>query len=199
MWFGKDKMDTPHPPYNVVQPRVLDRWLDVNSQNGPLQRFQYYFDIPTFNVSKIFYQVADLVIDFWYQAPNNFSLILPVFPIINSLLCIAWVDDNGNVRRYKLNTNPDVIMPEDVPQYTDQLIMKNFRIEVWNTNEPPTILEEPIRIYTTVRGNRDYRYSDDKPIASVSVTDNNFYSPNNGEYPPTMNLPLTFPNTIITN
>jgi len=184
--------DVPHPPYNVVQPRVLDRWLDVNSQNGPLQRFQYYFDIPTFNVSKIFYQVADLVIDFWYQAPNNFSLILPVFPIINSLLCVAWVDENGNVRRYKLNTNPDVIMPEDVPQYTDQLIMKNFRIEVWNTDEPPTILEEPIRIYTTVRGNRDYRYSDDKPIASVSVTDNNFISPS-------LDLPLTFPNTIITN
>lgn len=36
-----------HPPYGITQPRQLQRWLDVNSQNGPLGRTRQFITIPT--------------------------------------------------------------------------------------------------------------------------------------------------------
>lgn len=43
-----------HPPYGVVQPRQLVRWLDVNSQNGPLDRSRYDIVIPQYNINVAF-------------------------------------------------------------------------------------------------------------------------------------------------
>jgi hypothetical protein len=40
-----------HPPYNVTQPRQLQRWLDVNAQNGKLTRTRGNIAYPNFNLS----------------------------------------------------------------------------------------------------------------------------------------------------
>lgn len=40
-----------HPPYGILQPRTLVRWLDINSQNGPLTRSRYFFTVPAYNIA----------------------------------------------------------------------------------------------------------------------------------------------------
>lgn len=52
-----------HPPYNVTQPRQLNRWLDVNSQNGPLTRTRGFISVPfnTIPVTKLSNQKIGIV------------------------------------------------------------------------------------------------------------------------------------------
>jgi hypothetical protein len=78
--------DTNHPPYGLgaQQPRTLIRWLDVNSQNGPLKRARYTLTIPAFtlNVSAFPapplhpYINGDWITAAWnYTSPNRFTIL----------------------------------------------------------------------------------------------------------------------------
>ena len=75
-----------HPPYvpgSLAQFRTLNRWLDINAQNGPLERTQTYIILPAFNVNSFWPGFDDLVLAFNFECPNNFSFT-------------KVTDDNGN-------------------------------------------------------------------------------------------------------
>ncbi len=124
-----------NPPHSAgahVQPRQLNRWLDINKINK-LTRAQTYFSIPVFSVDVRWLGYSELVAVFNYTATNNFSIklnqtTLPIAP--NYLACITWVDSSYNVHRYKLWESSEVMF-FDIPLYTNQQIKHNFRIEIW--------------------------------------------------------------------
>lgn len=133
-----------NPPYSagaIIQPRRLNRWLDLN-RVSKLTRAQTYFSIPTFSIAAQWSGYSELVAVFNYAATNNFSikLLQTSFPISpNYIACIAWVDSSYNMHRYKLWSNTEVFY-FTAPQYTNELIKKNFRIEIW-TVAPTTFTQ----------------------------------------------------------
>ena len=179
--------DTYHPP-NVNQPRVLNRWLDINAQGGPLGRTQTFITIPAFKVTG---NPNDLVCVIWFTATNNFSL-LDISPILDNpdyTMAIAFVDADGNTTRYGLN-NPDYL-PYMEP-YVNQVIKKNFKIEIWSTNTTQISQSLPIVLYTSVLGNQDYRYGVDQNLSTSVLVESDFNAPLNV-------VPLQFPNIIFIN
>jgi hypothetical protein len=72
-------LEPSHPPYipgAITIPRQIDRWLDVNPQNGPLDRTHSYIVLPAFAVSAGWEGFPDLVLALDFVAPNNFSLTI---------------------------------------------------------------------------------------------------------------------------
>jgi hypothetical protein len=128
-----------NPPYSagaVIQPRMLNRWLDINVVRA-LTRAKTYFTIPTFSVVNNWKGYSELVAVFNYVSPNNFSIktlgnTFPVNP--NYLACVVWEDSSYNVHRYKLWEDVGEVLYFDTPLYNNQQIKKNFRIEIWTTN-----------------------------------------------------------------
>ena len=169
--------ETLHPPYNVTQPRQLVRWLDVNSQNGPLSRCQTYITIPVFNAANTWNGYSDIVCAFNYTAPNNFSFTQVrgfAVPLnLPFLLCVSYVDSMDNVVRYTLNSNKNAVMFFDTVPYTNQMILKNFRIEVWSCNATAA-MGNPVTLYTSVMQNVDTRLGKDLVLTGVSNEDTNF-------------------------
>lgn len=196
--------DSLHPPYNVVQPRQLDRWLDINSQNGQLRRTQAYFVIPTFELAFTFNQASNIIGDFWYLGPNAFSIIQTSASSIipdeaGFILCIAWIDSDNNVYRYRLNSDTRGTL-DGVPLYNGELIRKKFRIEVWDCDvfhSNLVALTTSLTIYTSVTGNVDYRYGSDFVLINPLPIETNFNTPDLEDTD--MALPFQFPNAIYTN
>lgn len=128
-----------NPPFEagaLVQPRTLQRWLDVNKVNR-LTRGETYFTVPAFNLPVDWNGYSNLVQAFDYVATNNFSIKLnkTTFPINpNYIACVVWEDSNLVMHRYKLWENVGEVFFFDVPLYTHQEIKKNFRIEIWTIN-----------------------------------------------------------------
>ena len=163
-----------HPPYNVTQPRQLVRWLDVNSQNGPLGRCQTYITIPAFNVANTWNGYSDIVCAFNYTAPNNFSFAQVAGFVVPEnlpfLLCVSYVDSMDNVVRYTLNSNKNAVMFFDTVPYTNQVILKNFRIEVWSCNAT-AVMVNPVTLYTSVMQNVDTRLGVDSALVGLNRVD----------------------------
>lgn len=131
-----------HPPYaseSMFQPRRLQRWLDINPQNGPLTRTSTYIVLPTFSQIYGWKGYSEIIVTYNFEGPNNFSLseILNQIPInLDCYLTISWYDSLGNHNRYSLNQDVGEIIYFTVLPYTNQLIKKNFRLEVWSTGLP---------------------------------------------------------------
>ncbi len=124
------------PPFEagaLLQPRQLQRWLDVNKVSK-LTRTQTYWVLPAFSVDNDWLGYSDIVAVFNFTATNNFSLPLDYdVPLSPSFCpCIMWVDEDDNVYRYKLWEDVGEVMYFNCPLYTGQVIKKNFRIEIWN-------------------------------------------------------------------
>jgi hypothetical protein len=159
-----------YPPYvasAISLPRQLNRWLDVNPQNGPLRRTQTYIALPAFSIPVTWAGFSDVIGQNDYQAPNNLSLAqwqsaLPSNP--NYLLCIRYINSDRSVVRYKLWSGVGEVMAE-VPLYTGQLIKKNFTLEIWSTNSTPAVQATDITFFTSVLGSLDYRYGFDSELA----------------------------------
>lgn len=172
--------DTSHPPYSagsLTLPKQLNRWLDINPQNGPLRRTQSFITLPAFSQAFTWRGYSDIVVAFNYEGPNNFSLLqgvtLPSNP--NYALAISWIDANNNITRYWLLYDVgEVIYFPQVP-YTGQNIGKNFRLEVWSTSSSPAVQTTGIVLYTSVLGDQDYRYGVDFTLVNndTPVTDFN--------------------------
>lgn len=192
-----------HPPYvagALVRPRQLNRWLDVNAQNGPLQRSRYYITLPAFSASVEWLGFSDIVAAFNFEGLNNFSISwlntgnqaegvtspIPFNP--NYLLAIAWRDSKGNVYRYALWNNVDENLYFPFSLYTGQLIKKNFRLEVWSTNNTPAVQITPIQFYTSVLQGIDYRYSVDATLVLSDAICTSFWV-GTTTIPPTNTLP----------
>lgn len=183
-----------NPPFEAgaqMQPRQLNRWLDVNKIHK-LTRASTYFTIPSFNVDVTWLGYSELVAVFDYTSTNNFSIkpiasLLPISP--NYLACVVWVDSSYNVHRYKLWEDVGEVLFFDVPVYTEQRIKKHFRIEIWNTNAAACSQATDIDIYTSVLQSYDYRYADDALVAPTPTIFENLSNV----------LPLVLPAVFPTN
>jgi len=196
--------DLQHPPYSpaaTYQPRQLNRWLDINAQNGPLGRCQTYIYIPSFGPFTVgwlgYSQVIGII---WYQATNRFSLVSrpgAVYPTLpyNCLVTICCVDPvTGSTDRYKLNPGVGEVLYFECPNYTDQIIEKNFWIEIWDTLSFNQSLVQPQspNFMTSVLQAIDYRWGSDIPLATPSTVNQEAFAllNNQGKF----SLPLQFNN-----
>lgn len=169
-----------HPPYSptaTITPRQLQRWLDVNQQNGPLTRTSTYITLPIFNVNVTWKGYSEIVAAFNFEAPNAFSLTslvseLPINP--NYYLAISWYDSKGNHARYAIIKGVGEVLYFSIPYYVGQLIKKNFRLEVWSTNVAACINLTPINFYTSVLTDIDYRFGSDEPLKVADAIVTNF-------------------------
>src|ERR1035441_7891070 len=120
-----------HPPYNVIQPRQLVRWLDVNSQNGPLRRCQTYLTIPSFTFPVTWHGYSEIVGAFNFHAPQSFSItcITSDLKKANYVLAISYVNYDRTVVRYVFNEYVGEVIYFDSPFYTNQPVRRNFRSE----------------------------------------------------------------------
>ena len=190
----------PIPPYNITQPRVLQRWLDVNSQNGPLQRCQTYLIIPAFSFPVTWNGYSDIVGAFNFHAPNAFSItcVNTNLKKANYVLAISYVNYDRTVVRYVLNKYIGEVIYFDTIPYVSQPIKRNFRFEVWSTNVSSVTQDSSIKLYTSVMQNVDTRYGVDMPLSSVFNIDTNFSAPIDIDTSP-IPFTLIFPNTININ
>lgn len=160
-----------HPPYEsgaLTIPRQLQKWLDINPQNGRLTRTRFYLLIPSFQITNINWRGFSEVIAEWHvTAPNNFSLLqLPSLGALNYTLTVAWVDANFVTHRYRLYTSADEVIYFDIPQYTGQFISSTFKIEIWSTPAISITQNAALLVYTSVLGSLDYRYGTDQPLVT---------------------------------
>lgn len=158
-----------HPPFSPAnqQPRTLNRWLDHNHQGGALTRTRGYFILPAFDITPTWKGYSEIVASFNFSSPNNFSITNFVGSNSgNYVLCLAYADSNGKVYRYRFSGSGGVFY-FTIPAYNGQLILKNFRIEVWSINANNATLTSPISLLTSVLSKQyDYRFGDDFALAS---------------------------------
>lgn len=174
-------MEQDYPPFasdvgGSMNPRQLNRWMDVSPQNGALQRTRGYIQLPVFSQAVSWKGYSELVVAFNFTGTRNFSLKdftdLPTDG--NYVLFIAY-QTGGVVYRYKLAGDGGVFY-FDTNQYTNQRILHNFRLEVWSV-EDATVSETTARtIYTTALGSYDYRFAIDFVLTDISTTITDFQS-----------------------
>lgn len=179
-------MEQSHPPYAsgaLTIPRQLERWLDINPQNGPLRRTETFITIPAFNVPYTWLGYSDIVVSFNFEAPNNFSLksISGIINNPNFYLCISYRVGNI-VTRYALWQNVgEVLFFSPPPLYIGQPIKKNFRLEVWSTSQgSPAVSSSDSLLYTSVKGNIDYRFGSDSNLTNNLLINTSFECDSSG-------------------
>lgn len=154
----------------VTYPRQLQRWLDVNRVTK-LDRISTFITIPAFASNSDFDQVSDVIFAFNVESPNNISLknwLVPSSP--NYAMCVSYRVGNV-VTRYLLWDAEGSALNQQLEQYTGQLLLKNFRFEVWNTAQGAISEVNVNTFYTSKLGNVDYRYGTNGPlVASDAVT-----------------------------
>jgi len=171
----------PSPPFvagAITDPRQLDRWLDINPQGGGLKRTETFIVFPAFSQAVTWKGYSEIVAAFNFEGPNNFSLIPFVTPTTpNYALAIMW-KSNGMTYRYWLWMGVGEVIYFPQTLYTQQLVKKNFRLEVWSTNNTPAIQTAPLTFYTSVQGNYDYMWQLDTNLVSNDPEVTNFQSSN---------------------
>lgn len=164
----------------MIQPKTLDRWLDINPQNGPLRRTETFVTLPVFNQAVTWKGYSEIVVAFNFEGPNAFSFLslssLPVSP--NYLLCVMWKDQYNNTHRYAIWQNSLAVIYFGLPLYTGQVIRNNFRLEVWSTNSSPAVNTTAINFYTSVAGGEDYRFGVDSALVLPDAAATNFQCAN---------------------
>jgi len=154
----------------IVSPRTLNRWLDVNPVHK-LTRTQTYLTVPAFDIDTTWLGYSLLVGAYNFTATRNFvlkSFTTPTNP--NYVLCVMWEDVNYVTHRYALWTGVGELFYFNCPLYTGQLIMKNFRFEVWTAEDETTATQTTdLTFYSSVLGNVDYMNGDDNALSSPSA------------------------------
>jgi len=174
-------------------PRMLQKWLDVNPVTK-LTRTSTYITLPAFvQGSNTWNGYSDIVESFNFEGPNNMSLTgitgnIPTNP--NYTLCVSY-QVNGVVTRYLIWLANGSNMNQDLVQYTNQPLLKNFRLEVWNTNQGVASQSGSINFYTSVLGLYDYRWATDSVLVAPDAPCINFNTNSFSAFaasPPTTNL-----------
>lgn len=188
-------------------PRTLNRWLDINPQNGSLTRTQTFITLPAFTIPSKDQQVFSysfLQAAWNFESPNAFSLdAKSVAAALNLLettmgpgelsgaLCIMYLDANGNVVRYLLwSADNEEVFYFNIPPYAGQFILQNFRLELWNNSIGVTHSTLPVNFYTSVLGNIDYRYGVDSSLVNADPIITNMSVQLDGD---AFDLPMFFP------
>lgn len=174
----------------VIVPRQLLRWLDRHSQGGAMMRTMTTITVPAFTTTHVYDDHPDITRAFNFEADNNFTLKAITQPSdVNYALVISWLEDDL-LHSYLLwdstVTGYTATMAQRLPAYTGQLIKKNFRLEIWNTATELAEQAIPLTLYTSVRGNLDYRFGTDAALSEVESTISDFWT----------TLPITLPGTF---
>lgn len=114
-----------------------------------VRKLRTYVQLPTFSYSPTWEGVSQLITQFNFSANKNFWLLnRPNRPSgVNFILCIKYrVGDT--VFRYKLWGGGVAL--DQVPLYTNQIIKKNFILEVWSEASGDVELDEALNIITSV-------------------------------------------------
>lgn len=130
---------------------------------GITRKPQGYIEVPTFEYNDITWLGASaIVVQFNYSADRNFCITsLPAKPTsTNFIMCIKY-RIGSDVYRYKLWDNADGVL--DVPMYNNEIIRKNFCIEIWNVATSTTVSNTVVRTVVTSLLNS---------ITNLSVTTN---------------------------
>ena len=149
-------------------PRQLNKWLDVNPVSK-LTRTDTFITLPAFTqASNTWNGFSDIVESFNFEGPNNFSLTgitgdIPKNP--NYTLCISF-QIGGTITRYVIWTATGSVLNQEIPQYVSQLILKNFRLEIWNTSQGVASQSAAINFYTSVLGLLDYKWAVDSALVN---------------------------------
>ena len=129
--------DSLHPPYVETarqQPRLLNRWLDINAQNGPLRRTQAIITIPSIVVDSMWMGYSRIVAAVTYTSSLNFSFKnIKLASKPTYLLCVSFADRYG-VHRYAFWKDVGETVYFNLPLYSGQMIKKNFRLEIWDVD-----------------------------------------------------------------
>lgn len=155
-------------------PRQLQRWLDDNAISA-LTRISTFIMLPIFNQgANTWNGYSDIVAAFNFESPNDFSLksfVAPISP--NYTLCISY-QTQGAVTRYSLWRGIGDNMPGAITPYTNQMIEKNFRLEIWNTSQGQASDTNGFIFYTGKLGGIDYRYGNDINLVVADIESINF-------------------------
>ncbi len=169
-------------------PRTLWRWLDDNPVTQ-LTRAYTYIQLPIFNQgSNTWNGYSTIVASFNFEGPNNISL--KAFTKIlnpNYVLCISY-RVQGVLTRYLLWDATGSKMPYNVTPYVSQPILKNFRLEIWNTSQGQASEAVGATIYTSKLQGSDYRYAADAALVGNDGQVSNFNNINTPIMLPTANL-----------
>jgi hypothetical protein len=171
-----------YPPYaagSLTIPRTLNRWLDVNAQSGALRRTQTFVTLPVFSQAVTWRGYSEIVASFNYESPNAFSFVsagmLPASP--NYVLCVSY-RVGGVVTRYALWRGAGETFYFNCPLYDGQPILKNFRFEVWSTNSTPAVQTAALTFFTSVLGEKDYRFGVDNALVGSDAISTSFQCAN---------------------
>lgn len=178
----------------------LNRWLNLNLMSA-LTRTRGYIQIPAFSVTVTWSGRSTIVGVFNYAASHDFSLLdlgaLPD-PQQGYELHVMYVNADGSVARYRLLADTRSIISSDfIPEYTGQLIKRNFRIEVWSTSAGNAVSASVIGplITSVLSPSEDRRNGVDFELVSASNIVTNFGCTilNSGDVTlPTTNLFMRF-------
>ena len=169
-----------------TNPRELQRWLDINPVSK-LDRPRKFITLPAFDQGNSTWNgYSDIVAAFNCEAPNNFSLqglVKDIPANTNYTLTISY-RVGGTVTRYMLWDAAGSNLNQTITPYSGQGILKNFRLEVWNTSQGAAEQATNIDIFTSVLSKFDWRYATDVLLkandgevtdfsvaADVSITD----------------------------
>jgi len=102
----------------------------------PITKLRTYVQLPAFDVAVSWLGYSELVYQYNFSASQSFYLKnRPAKPLgVNYLLCIKYRIDE-TVYRYRLWSNVGEVGLDEVPLYTNQLILPNFVLEIWSTED----------------------------------------------------------------
>lgn len=135
-------------------PDTFTNWLKFTPA-GQVGYRRAYLDLPAFSYTGLVYAGASVIVaQFNFSASQNFILLnRPTKPTgVNYGLCIRY-RVGETVYRYKLWTDDNFVLNDDgAPLYTNQLIKKNFVLEVWSLNGQTTAVQtSAIRMFSSIR------------------------------------------------
>src|SRR5688572_18229142 len=110
-------------------------WLQFRPFHA-VNKLRTYVQLPVFEVATEWLGYSELVQQYNFSASKSFYLKnRPAKPLgVNYLLCIKY-RIGETVYRYKLWSNVGEVTLNEVPLYTNQLILPNFVLEVWSTTD----------------------------------------------------------------
>ena len=85
-------------------------------------------------------------------------------PANPTFACTVAYTKNGAVTRYLLWDAAGSRLSQNIPLYSGQTLLKNFRFEVWNTSQGAVSQATAIQYITSVLGGLDYRFAADSAL-----------------------------------
>jgi len=161
-----------------ISTTFLNRWLDRNAKKA-LTRTRFFITIPAFSINNPNLTYSTLVGVLNFEAPNNFVLRNFVAPRTPTYLaCISYTtqDQFGNIKvvRYKLWQGAGEVVYFNPPLYSGQIILKNFRYEIWSVPTNGISAEAGYTLFTSVLTNQDYRFGGDLQLVNNDPLVTNF-------------------------